>query len=170
MGLRGQQHATVPVLGAVRFLIVSYGAMSCALLAEWVRGVLTLAWNDQAETVAAGGVAYVPTNLEERLGLASCEESSDTRMILYSNGSRHRVFRVERLVELVDVERQVIRPLPLHFRGGEREWVSGLFLHRNIVTVILNPLWVLEANMDDAVSTVTWMPSSAQGPRTGARN
>lgn len=155
MALRGSNTTTMTAEPAVRFLITACRPCVLAFPAAWVRGILTLEEAGSGQTVSSAGATYPLTDLADRLRLLPSLESADTRVILYGNGTCTRAFTVDEVVELIDIDRRHVRPLPVQFKNGERTRLSGLLLHRHTVALIVNPLWLLETDMKvDAFQSV----------------
>ncbi len=144
MGLRGQRAVTISGGHAVRFLVTLIGRSSVALPAQWVRGIVTPASAGPDGLITWAGVPYNRTDLAARLKIVSQGLSLDTRFILYGNEEQSRSFAVDKVVGLLDVERELIHPLPPQFRGQERERWLGFFVDTSSVALIANPFWALE--------------------------
>lgn len=146
MALRGHNIATTPIEPTVRFLIAACGPCMLAFPSGWIRGILTREEAGSAQAVASAGTTYPLTSLTDRLRLSSRADSSDTRLILYGNGTHARAFTVDKVIELIDVDRRDLRPLPAHFKGAERTRLSGFVIYGSTVALIVNPLWLLETD------------------------
>ncbi|MBS0172151.1 MAG: hypothetical protein JSR62_17535 [Nitrospira sp.] len=144
MGLRRNQAVTVVSGQAVRFLVTLIGHCSIAFPAQWVRGIVMPSAAGREGAVIWAGVVYEHTDLAGRLRLLSRVQSVDTRLILYGHDQQARSFGVDKVLGLLDVERPLIHPLPVHFRGAERDRLLGLFADQDAVALIANPYWVLE--------------------------
>jgi hypothetical protein len=166
MAVRGHNIATAPIEPTVRFLIAMCGPCMLAFPSDWIRGILTREEAGSAQVVTSAGTTYPLTSLTDRLRLSLRADSSDTRLILYGNGTYARAFTVDEVIELVDVERRDLRPLPAHFKGAERTQLSGFLFYGSTVALIVNPLWLLETNgrMDIFRSRVTLQLDEARGP------
>lgn len=144
MGLRGQRAVSVSNGQAVRFLVTLIGGSSVAFPAQWVRGIVMPAAAGPGGLVTWAGTRYERTDLAARLKFVAQDLSSDTRLILYGNEEQSRSFLVDKVLGLLDVERALIHPLPVQFRGKERERLLGFFVDAAFVALIANPYWALE--------------------------
>lgn len=144
MGLRGQRAVSDSSVQAVRFLVTLMGGSSIAFPSQWVRGIVLPASAVPGGGVTWAGMDYQRIELAARLRVPSTGPSPDTRLILYGNEERSRSFAVDNVLGLVDVGREMIHPLPPHFRGNERERFLGFFVNTSSVALIANPFWVLE--------------------------
>ena len=144
MSLRGHRAAAVSSGQEVRFLVALMGRTHMAFPAHWVRGIITPDEAGSEELVRWANASYERTDLASRLGIAATGGSVETRVVLYGNEQKSRSFTVDEVVELVDVERAQIQPLPIQFRRGERDRLLGLFIDVAYVALIANPFWVLE--------------------------
>jgi hypothetical protein len=147
MALRGHSTQLAPVEPTIRFLITMCGQCQLALRAEWIRGILTQEEAGYGPTVSSGGVAYPLAGLADRLQIQSGGNSADTRLILCGNGTYGRALIVDRVVELIDVDRAAPRPLPSQFRGSERIKLSGYLLYEDAMVLIVDPVWLLETDI-----------------------
>lgn len=143
MGLRGHKTAAASGGQTVRFLVALVGSTHLAFPAHWVRGIITLAEAGHEGLVIWGRSTYERTDLAGRLAIGAQQPTAETRIILYGNDQRSRSFLVDGVRGLVDVDRSQIQPLPLQFRGGERDRFLGLFVTTSSVALIANPFWVL---------------------------
>lgn len=144
MTLRGHNVMVAPVESTVRFLVTVCGPYLLAFPADWVRGILTREEAGYGQTVSSAGVTYPLTGFAERLGIPPGVPSAETRLILYGNGICARAFTVDRVVELIDMDRAALRPLPAQFRGSERTKLSGYLLYEDAMVLVVNPAWLLE--------------------------
>ncbi|HJR75857.1 MAG TPA: chemotaxis protein CheW [Nitrospiraceae bacterium] len=134
--------------------------------AEWIRGILTRKEAGSGQTVSSAGATYRLTSLVDRLRLPPRADSADTRIILYGNGICARAFLVDTVVELTDVDRRDLRPMPVHFRSAERTRLDGLLLYGSTVVLMVNPVWLLETDnrMDALESRMMLLQDEAQPP------
>jgi hypothetical protein len=144
MGLRGHKTAAALSGQTVRFLVALIGLTQVAFPAHWVRGIITLTDARREGLVTWGRSTYERTDLAGRLALSAQKPTAETRIILYGNDQSSRSFLVDGVGGLVDVDRSQVQPLPIHFRGGERDRFLGLFVTTTSVALIANPYWVLE--------------------------
>ena len=147
MALRGHSTQLAPVEPTIRFLITMCGQCLLALRAEWIRGILTQEEAGYGPTVLSGGVAYPLAGLADRLQIQSGGNSAETRLVLCGNGTYGRALIVDRVVELIDVDRAAPRPLPSQFRGSERIKLSGYLLYEDAMVLIVDPVWLLETDI-----------------------
>jgi hypothetical protein len=164
MALRGHTSAVSPVEPTIRCLITTCGPCMLGFPAEWIRGILTREEAGSGQTVSSAGVIYPLTSLADRLRLPPRADSADTRIILYGNGTCARVFFVDAVVELIDVDRRDVHPMPVHFRGAERTRLHGLLLYGSTVVLMVNPVWLLETDnrMDAPESRMMLLQDKAQ--------
>jgi hypothetical protein len=146
MALR-HNSTVVPVDATIRFLITACGPCLLAFSADWIRGILTQEEAGFSPTVLSAGVAYPVTSLADRLRIPSGTNSVDTRLILCGNGTWGHAFIVDRVLELIDVDRTAPRPLPTHFHGSERTKLSGYLMYQDTMVLIVNTLWLLETGV-----------------------
>ena len=144
MALRGHNITVAPAEATIRYLICTCGPCLLALPAEWIRGILTEEEAGYATGMTSAGLAYSAISLADHLSIPSGATSVDTRVILCGNGTYIRAFVVDRVIELVDVNRTAIRPLPGHFHGSERTKLSGYLLYGETLVLIVNPAWLME--------------------------
>jgi len=147
MALRGHNMTVAPVEAAGRYLICTCGRCLLAFHADWIRGILTEEEAGYAPRMTSAGVAASATSLADHLRIPSGADSVDTRVILCGNGTSIRAFLVDRVIELIDVDRAAIRPLPGHFHGSERTKLSGYFLYNDTLVLIVSPAWLLETGI-----------------------
>jgi hypothetical protein len=158
MALRGHTSAAGPVEPTIRCLITTCGPCMLGFPAEWIRGILTQEEAGSGQTVSSAGATYPRTSLADRLRLSPRADSADARIVLYGNGSCSRALIVDTVVELIDVDRRDLRPMPVHFRGAERTKFHGLLVYGSSVVLMLNPVWLLETdNRMDALESRTML-------------
>jgi len=163
MGLRGHYRAEPTHEQGISFLVVRFGETRLALPAGGVRGVLTTAEAGAGDAIRAVGITYRHIDLAGLLRLSADFTASDTRVVLYSNGRSHAAVRVEQVFGLTEVEPTQCVPLPAHFRGDERAWFSGMFLHEGGLALVVNPAWLL-GEMAEVVSMAPGGVSSQSAP------
>ena len=143
MSLRGHRIGAAAQVPIERFLIVGVGAQLFALSAELVQELLTLDESGSSSTLTVQGQEYPPVSLVERFGLASSDNTTETRSVLLAQAGMRACIRVDQVHGLVDVERTRVLPLPRQFRSHERNWYFGILLFGNGVAVGLNSMWLL---------------------------
>jgi chemotaxis signal transduction protein len=151
MGLRGHHRTESTHEEGISFLVIRLGETRLALPADGVRGVLTVAEAGFDDSIRAVGITYRHINLAALLALSADFDSTDTRVVLYSNGRSHAAVRVERVFGLTEVDPAQCVPLPAHFRAEERTWFSGMILHEGGIALVMNPTWLL-GEMAEVVS------------------
>jgi chemotaxis signal transduction protein len=151
MGLRGHHRTESTHEEGISFLVIRLGETRLALPADGVRGVLTVTEAGFDDSIRAVGITYRHINLAALLALSADFDSTDTRVVLYSNGRSHAAVRVERVFGLTEVDPAQCVPLPAHFRAEERTWFSGMILHEGGIALVMNPTWLL-GEMAEVVS------------------
>jgi chemotaxis signal transduction protein len=164
MGLRGHHKTVSTHEEGISFLVVRLGETRLALPADGVRGVLTAAEAGISDSIRAVGTTYRHINLAELLALSADFNSTDTRVVLYSNGRSHAAVRVERVFGLTEVAPAQCVPLPAQFRADERTWFSGIILHEGGIALVMNPTWLL-GEMAEVVSMASGGVSSQPAAR-----
>jgi len=164
MGLRGHYRAEPTHEQGISFLVVCFGETRLALPAEGVRGVLTSGEAGVGDAIRAVGITYRHIDLAGLLSFPADFNASDTRVVLYSNGRSHAAVRVEQVFGLTEVEPTQCVPLPAHFRGDERTWFAGMFLHERGLALVVNPTWLL-GEMAEVVSVASGGMSSQSAPQ-----
>ena len=159
MSLRGHHKTVSTHEQEISFLVVRLGETRLALPADGVRGVLTPAEAGIGDSISAVGITYRHIDLAGLLLLTAEFSTTDTRVVLYSNGRTHGAVRVEQVFGLTDVEPTQCVPLPAHFRADERTWFSGMILHEGGLALVVNPSWLL-GEMAEVVSMATGGVSS----------
>ena len=154
MSLRGHHRTESTREEGISFLVVRLGETSLALPADGVRGVLTPAEAGVGDSINAVGITYRYLNLADMLALSAEFDTTDTRVVLYSNGRSHAAVRVEQVFGLTEVEPTQCVPLPAQFRADERTWFSGMILHEEGLALIVNPTWLL-GEVAEVVSMVS---------------
>lgn len=157
MSLRGHKTVATPVSTGIRLLVADCGNTYWAVPADVVRGILKPEQVSDNDVLLFLGVSYPRVDLAGRFGLRRKASGAEARVILLSDGNRHRAFQVDQVIGLIEVGRPSVLPLPAQFRGEERRWFGGLFLFRETVALVLNPGWILE----DSPRALTEMPSDA---------
>jgi len=164
MSLRGHYRAEPTHEQGISFLVVRFGETRLALPADGVRGVLTSAEAGVGDAIRAVGITYRHVDLAGLLTLSADFNTSDTRVVLYSNGRSHAAVRVEEVFGLTEVEPTQCVPLPAHFRGDERTWFSGMILHERGLALVVNTTWLL-GEMAEVVSMASGGMSSQSAPQ-----
>ncbi len=135
--------ARVPVITAIQVLVVSCGGVYVAMPADITRGILDPQEVGPDGTVTAVGVTYAMTDLVARLGLEHAGRSAEPKIVLCARREAAKAVYVEQVSGLMDVTRDQIHTLPMHFTEAERDWFAGLFLLHDNVTLLVNPAWLL---------------------------
>lgn len=143
MGVREPMTGTPSPPTPSRFLIVTLGGRYLALNAESVCGVLTLEEIGNAENATVHGMVYEALNLADRLNLPDCQGGANARVVLLSERKVHGSLRVTSVQGLLELPPSQVLPLPMLFRGPERQWYRGMILFANSVALVLNTTWVL---------------------------
>ncbi len=168
MSLRGHRVGIRSVTQSAQYLVVGYGSATLALPADLVRGILTPPETGAQSALTIMGETYHAEDVRARLEIPAAPDGiSEARTVLCSHGVRHRAFQVDRVLELTDVERTQILPLPPHFRSAEREWFAGLFLYLDGIALIVNPDWLLNER-ESPLSTSAMADRYAVGAREAA--
>jgi hypothetical protein len=154
MGLRGHHKVTTAAVPTARLLVVRFGKLYCALPSQGVRGVLTPKETGRQGPVTFVGVTYEDLNLAGRLAVTLDSSNPDMRVVLYTNGQSSGAVRVEEVIGMIEAERAECQPLPSHFQGEERTWISGTTIYRDQLVLILSPEWVL-GELGEVVSVGT---------------
>lgn len=136
MSLRGRADTGTGPVSEARFLVVACGRTPVALPAELVRGILQPEEAPAGGSVTVQGTVYPMVHLAERWDWPPSEPTADRRVILCADGFRAQGLIVDRVVGLVDVPRNRLAPLPLHFSGTERSWIAGMFLFEETVALV----------------------------------
>ncbi|MFZ1504887.1 MAG: hypothetical protein WAS50_17135 [Nitrospira sp.] len=144
MGLRGHNALRESRGQVIRFLVSLIGSTHVAFPSHWVRGIVTPGEASGGGAVTWGHAVYDRTDLADRFSIRTTGLTAETRLVLYANEGCARCFAVEKVLGLIDVERDLIQPLPAQFRGKERERLLGFFVEASYVALIVNPFWVLE--------------------------
>ncbi len=144
MSFRNKTEGLAPALeGAAQFLVVRCGRTWLALAADIVRGIVEPAGAVGAEAATLPAMACPLTDLAAQLGLSSETPSPEARVVSCAIHERRRALLVDRVAGLCDVETNRIRPLPPHFTGSERRWITGLFLFQESVALVLDSGWLV---------------------------
>ena len=130
------------------YVVVTIGARLFAVDAHSFKGEL-IAEEAPDTVVSIDGTIYPALALADRLEVAPNVDSVDRRVILLAHQDRCGCIGVDRVHGQVAYQMSEVVPLPLHFRGIEREWYQGLILFQNSVAVILNLSSVLRENQSD---------------------
>ena len=139
---------TAPVAEA-QFLVVVSGGVPVAIPSDFVRGILQPEDSPREQTITWLGVAYSLTDLADRFDWPRAAWTAETRAILCGLGERMLALSVDRVMGLTDVDRRQIKPLPPHFSGPERKWITGLFLFRESVALVPDPAWLIGPQQEE---------------------
>jgi chemotaxis signal transduction protein len=123
-----------------RFLIVACGMTHFAMSADVVRAIVEPESN-VTDVLSTLGVTVPILDLAERLRMPP-STADRPRIIVCGRRGMQYAFRIDEIVGLHEVERGNVRPLLQHFIGPERYWLSGMFLFRQTVALIVNSDWL----------------------------
>ncbi len=147
MALRGRSMQPAAVAkGGKQFLVVQCGAMPVAITSDIVRGIHEPSGEgsrDASESIVTLGVAYSVASLPQLSAPSAASVTADRRVILISGEGRRRALWVDRVHGLIDVEEARLRPLPVHFSGPERGWITGFFLFEDGLALVADTGWLL---------------------------
>lgn len=143
MSLRGRTVDATALAVEAQFLVVLSGGVPVAVPSDLVRGILQPEEARQGQTITWLGVAYPLADLADRFGWPSGAWTAETRAVLCGMADRVLALRVDEVVGLTDVDRRQIKPLPPHFSGHERQWITGLLLFREGVALVPDPSWLI---------------------------
>lgn len=120
--------------------------MRVAIPGSAIRGLFKTVEIAFRDSITLLGETYEKEDLVARLDPAKTVVpfSSQGRTVLCSNGVWRKAYLVDRILGLVRVGPSHVCPLPLHFRGAEREWFAGLFFFQDAPVLIINLDWVLK--------------------------
>ena len=117
MTYQSPRDARVPVITTIQVLVVSCGSAYVAMPADITRGILDPQEVGPDRTVTADGVTYTMTDLVARLGLEHAGRSAEPKIVLCARREAAKAVYVDQLYGLVDVTRDQIHTLPMHFTG-----------------------------------------------------
>lgn len=126
-----------------RFLIATRGGRYLAFDAESVCGVMPCEASGNVEEPTIQGLTYGDVNLSDRLGLPNDHNGADTHVLLLSDRETRGSIRVTTVEGILELEPSQLLPLPMQFRGPERDWYRGIILFANSIAVVLHTRWVL---------------------------
>lgn len=129
-----------------RFLIVTLNGRYLALDAESISGLLTLEEGGRVTHPILHGMEYGAVDLADRLSVSHDRNEADTCIILLSAHGVRGSIRVTAVEGFLELQPSEILPLPMQFRGPERQWYRGVILFNESIALILNPTWVLGAH------------------------
>lgn len=158
MSLRGRTAGATVLVAEAQFLVVVSGGVPVAIPSDLVRGILQPEDSPREQTITWLGVAYPLTDLADRFGWPRAAWTAETRAILCGLGERMLALSVDQVLGLTDVDRRQIKPLPPHFSGPEREWITGLFLFRESVALVPDPAWLIGPQQEEARPTALIEP------------
>ncbi|TAJ07846.1 MAG: chemotaxis protein CheW [Nitrospirae bacterium] len=150
MSLRGRTVGTTSLVAEAQFLVVVSGGVPVAIPSDLVRGILQPEDSQREQTIIWLGVAYPLTSLADRFGWSRAAWTPETRAILFGLGNSMLAFSVDRVMGLTDVDRRQIKPLPPHFSGPERKWITGLFLFRESLALVPDLTWLIGSPQEEA--------------------
>ena len=140
--------ATSIFTSELQFLITTIGGRYLAFDAGSIQSVLT---NEQAgpfhDPVVQGNV-YSVVDLSMRLNLPNERLGDGARMVLLANGSSRGCVRVDKVHGTLKIQRSQVLPFPAQFRGREQHWYLGMIPFDRSVALILNIVWILEAQAE----------------------
>ena len=143
MGSAPQASTTTGV--TIPVVVVLCGPSLLAVPSDIVRGILEPDQAGPGPTIYAYGVAFPTTDLAEHLGLWRPASPPEARILLCERQHLRRAIHVDKVVSLTDVPQRGIQPLPAQFSGPEREWFAGLFVFEDRIVLLMNPVWLLQA-------------------------
>jgi CheW-like protein len=144
LSARAHMQFVLPVRHAGRFLVVTCGEVNLALPARHVRRILRPEETNRDQEGLAIETIYRMTDLTARLEQYPTANGAHTRIILFGKLDEHYAFKVDRVQGHIDLETRDIRPLPPHFVGDERGWLTGYFLFQNTIACLVNLNWLLD--------------------------
>lgn len=143
MSLRGRTTGATVLVAEAQFLVVISGGAPVAIPSDLVRGILQPEAAQPGQTIVWLGATYPVTDLADRFGWPRVAWTPETRAVLCGMADRVLAFCVDQVVGLTDLDRRQIKPLPPHFSGAERTWVTGFFLFREGVALVPDPTWLI---------------------------
>ncbi|MGE3976135.1 MAG: chemotaxis protein CheW [Nitrospira sp.] len=152
MDVQESMTGTPSPVSLLRFLIVVVGGRYLALNAKSICGLLTLEETGDVENPTVHGMVYGALNLADRLSLSHDADGANARVVLLSEGNARGNVRVPMVQGLLELQPSQVLPLPLQFRGAERQWYRGVILFANNIALVLNTTWVLNAQVSDLES------------------
>ncbi len=158
MSLRGRTVGATALVAEAQFLVVVSGGVPVAIPSDLVRGILQPEDSPREQTITWLGVAYSLTDLADRFDWPRAAWTAETRAILCGLGEHMLALSVDRVMGLTDVDRRQIKPLPPHFSGPERKWITGLFLFRESVALVPDPAWLIGPQQEEARPTALIEP------------
>ncbi len=153
MDIRESMTGTPPLVSPSRYLIVTLGGWYLALNAESVCGLLTLEETGNVENLTVHGRVHSALNLADRLSLPDDAGGANTRVVLLSERESRGSIRVSMVQGLLDLQPSQVLPIPLQFRGAERQWYRGMILIAKSVALVLNTTWILNEQVSDLESS-----------------
>lgn len=158
MSLRGRTIGATALVGEAQYLVVVSGGVPVAIPSDLVRGILQPEDSRPEQTISWLGAVYSLTDLADRFGWSRSAWTAETRAILCGLGDHMQAFSVDQVMGLTDVDRRQIKPLPPHFSGPERKWITGLFLFRESVALVPDPTWLIGRGQGEAQPTALIEP------------
>lgn len=143
MSLRGRTVGATALVAEAQFLVVVSGGVPVAISSDLVRGILQPEDSPREQTITWLGGAYPLTDLADRFGWPRAAWTAENRAILCGLGEHMLALSVEQVMGLTDVDPRQIKPLPPHFSGPERKWITGLFLFRESVALVPDQAWLI---------------------------
>ncbi|BFU91352.1 MAG: hypothetical protein NTAFB01_25390 [Nitrospira sp.] len=147
MDVQESMRGTPSPVSLLRFLIVVVGGRYLALNAKSICGLLTLEETGNVENPTVHGKVYGALNLADRLSVSHDADGANTRIVLLSEGNARGSVRVSMVQGLLELQPSQILPLPLQFRGAERQWYRGVILFSNSIALVLDTTWLLDERM-----------------------
>lgn len=149
MSLRGRTTGATVLVAEAQCLVVISGGMPVAIPSDLVRGILQPEAAQSGQTIAWLGATYPVTDLADRFGWPRAAWTPETRAVLCGMADRVVAFCVDQVVGLTDLDRRRIKPLPPHFSGAERTWITGFFLFRESVALVPDSTWLIGQRRED---------------------
>ncbi|HEY6839173.1 MAG TPA: chemotaxis protein CheW [Geobacteraceae bacterium] len=93
------------------------------------------------------GIIIPIYNLRKRLGLAPLQESHKERIIVIKRGEEFRGILVDEVIQVVRIAASSIEQPPAVLDGIDREFVSGIGRHDDMMLILLNLEKILDVNL-----------------------
>jgi chemotaxis protein histidine kinase CheA len=151
------QGSSEGLVANIQVLMVRCGSTLLGIPGDISRGILDAPQVDAGHRVSAQGLTYPVTDLAARLGLEPSRSRETSRVILCARAGAQSAVLVDELFGLTDIGQKLIRSLPLHFTGPERDWFAGVFLFQERIAFLINVAWLLT---EEAAPGVRERPAS----------
>ncbi len=152
-----------------RFLIVTLDGRYLAVDTESIGGVLALEEAGHVTNPTPQGLEYRAVDLAGRLSMSRDRNGTDTRIILLSANGVHGSIRVTAVEGCLELQPSHILPLPMQFRGPERQWYRGIILFKQSIALILDLTWVLGQQAESYAGQEPGTPRSSMDAWDSAR-